>query len=393
MHTILFPVNVLHTAGAELQLLKLVHGLDKRRYRPIVAPLYAGGSLEADFRAIPGAKLVPLHRRGKYDPMPLWRIARLLRRERVDIVQPFLTPATFFGIAPALALRTPVTIVTERCGVRQERGVGYKTYRMVEDWMTRFADAVVPNSAAGREILLERGIPDEKIEVIYNGINLQRLAPDLEAVTAHRARLGVPPGGKVVGILASLTPPKDHATFLRAAALVSADRPDIRYAIVGGGDLQPELERLAADLGIADRVTFFGYQKQVGDVLAAFDLLVSSSCDNEGCSNSILEAMAIHRPVVATDVGGNRELVEDGVTGFLTPARDHAAIAAAISRALSNPELARAVTTRARHQIDSHFSLTGMVAQYEGLYARLLAEKLRVTRPLPRDLGTERPMK
>lgn len=372
MITILYPVNELKIGGAEQQLLELVRGLDKRRFQPIVAPLYPGGPLEAEFRAVPGVEVVDLRRKGKYDVSPLGRVASLLRARRVAIVQPFLTPATFFGLLPALLVGTPVKIVTERCGVRRDRQAGYKLYRNVEDRLTRFADAVVPNSLAGRDLLLQRGIPAEKIRVIYNGVNLERLKADPARVAAIRTRLGVPPGGEVVGILASLTPAKDHQTFLRAAALVSRERPDLRWAIVGDGPLRPRLETLASEVGLADRVVFFGYQRQVADFLAACDLLVSSSRDNEGLSNSILEAMALGVPVVATDVGGNRELVEDRVTGYLVPTEDPGALARAIGTALADAATRRALAERARRLVASRFSLASMVGAYERLYGNLL---------------------
>ncbi|HEY8599261.1 MAG TPA: glycosyltransferase [Thermomicrobiales bacterium] len=381
MHTILYPVNALHHAGAEQQLLALVRGLDKGRYRPIVAPLYPGGSLDAQFRAVPGVTIIDLDRRGKYDPSPLWKLGAILHRERVAIIQPFLTPSTFFGLIPALAMRTPVKIVTERCGVRKSRGAGYKTYRTIEDWLTRFADSVVPNSRAGADLLRERGIADAKIQTIYNGLDRARLQPDPTEVAAHRARFGVPAGGKVVGILATLTPAKDHATFLRAAAIVAAARPDTRFAIIGEGALRGELTALAASLGLTQKVTFCGYQTRVADYLAACDLLVSSSRDNEGASNSILEGMALGVPVVATNIGGNGELVQDGVTGHLTAIGDHAAIAAATLRAFVNPAETATLVANARQLVKIAFSHEGMVAQYEELYARLLAAHGRATTP------------
>ncbi|HEX5502015.1 MAG TPA: glycosyltransferase [Thermomicrobiales bacterium] len=390
MHTILYPAIGLYHAGAEQQLYALVRGLDKRRFRPIVAPLYPGGVLAESFRATPGVEVIDLNRRGKFDYAPLWRVAALLRARRVDLVQPFLTPATFFGLLPAWLVGTPVKVVTERCGVRHERQFGHRLYQHSEDWLTRFADAVVPNSRAGRESLLARGIPDEKIRVIYNGVNPERLQVDPAARAAHRERLGVPAGGQVVGILASLTEAKDHATFLRAAALVSVRRPDVRYAIVGGGPVQAELEALAAGLGLADRVVFCGYQRQVASCLAAWDLLVSASRDNEGLSNSILEAMALGVPVVATAIGGTPELVEDGVTGALTAAGDPAALAAAIEAALADPAAARARAARARQLVESRFSLERMVADYEGLYERLLEAKERAAVPSLAVRGADR---
>jgi glycosyltransferase involved in cell wall biosynthesis len=176
----------------------------------------------------------------------------------------------------------------------------------------------------------------------------------------------------VVGILASLTPPKDHATFLRAAAKVARARPAARFAIIGDGPLRADLEALAADLGIAERVVFFGYQRRVADFLAACDLLVSSSQDNEGCSNSVLEAMAVGVPVIATDVGGSCELVDQGVTGFLVPVGDSDTLAAAVADALTDLPRTRAMAERARQVIDSRFGLRRMVAEYEALYTTLL---------------------
>lgn len=373
MHTILYLVNSLAHAGAEQQLLALVRGLNKEKYRPIVAPLYPDGVIAEQFRAVPGVEVIDLNRRGKLDPSPLWAIGQLLRRRRVAIVQPFLTPSTFFGLLPALLVGTPVKVVTERCGVRKSRGAGYKTYRTVEDWLTRFADGVVPNSAAGCDLLRGRGIAPEKIRVIYNGLDPDRLRVDEGRMWAIRRETGVPDGGKVVGILATLSPAKDHATFLRAAAVAALGDPALRFAIIGDGPLRGELRTQAGELGLADKVTFFGFQREVADYIAACDLLVSSSRDNEGCSNSILEAMALGVPVIATDVGGNGELVMEGKTGYLVPVGDDVALAAAIGRACHDPARSGRLAAAARQMTETRFSLARMVADYEALYARLLA--------------------
>ncbi len=271
-------------------------------------------------------------------------------------------------------MRTPIKIVTERCGVRKVRGAGYKTYRTVEDWLTRFADSVVPNSGAGCDLLQERGIAPEKIRVIYNGLDPERLQVDEAQMWEHRAETGVPTGGKVIGILATLSPAKDHATFLRAAALVG-DNPAYRFAIIGDGPLRGELALQAQELGIADRVTFFGFQQRVADYVAACDLLVSSSRDNEGCSNSILEAMALDVPVIATDIGGNGELVQDGKTGYLIPVGGDVALAAAIRRVFDDPARTGRLAAAARQMTATRFSLDRMVADSEALYLRLLTQR------------------
>jgi glycosyltransferase involved in cell wall biosynthesis len=377
MYTIVFPVNKLNIGGAEQQLLELVRGLDKRQFLPIVASIYAGGPLEPEFRAVPGAELVNLNRKNKYDPSTLFRMTTLLRRRRADIVQPFLSPATFFGLTSAIVANTPIKIVTERCGVRRFRGLGYTTYRITEDLLSLSADAVVSNSVAGEDLLRSRGIPASKIHVFYNGVNPERLEVDRPRAEAFRASLGVPRDGKVVSILASLTPPKDHATFIRAAARVNAEYPQTRFAIIGDGALRADLEALSGDLNMQGRIAFLGYQRRVADLLAGSDLLVSSSRDNEGCSNSILEAMFLDVPVVATDIGGNRELIQHGRTGYLCPAQDDVALANAIRACFSNAVATDAMAARARDEANARFSLHRMVSDYEGLYQHLLEVKGR----------------
>jgi len=379
---VLFPVNELKIGGAEQQLLELVRGLDKSRFRPIVAPLYPGGALDTEFRAVPGATVVDLNRRGKLDFWPVAQLVSIVRRYDVDLGQPFLSPATCFGVAAALTtsllFRRVLTVVTERCGVRLVRGRGYKAYRAAEDLLTRFADQVVANSEAGRADLLLRGLPTRKIRVVYNGINPERLRPNGAAVAENRAQLGVSGDPRnaddrhVVGILASLTPQKGHDTLIRALALVAARWPGVRCAIVGDGPQRQALEELAVSLGLAEQVVFFGYQRRVADFLAACDVLVSASRDNEGCSNSILEAMSLGIPVIATDVGGNPELVKDGHTGYLVPVDDAAALAGAVAHALGDADGRRQRAAAARRLIDTQFGLRRMVAEYEALYNALL---------------------
>jgi glycosyltransferase involved in cell wall biosynthesis len=372
VHTVLYSVPSLIIGGAEQQLLELVSGLDKRRFRPIVAPLYPGGPLEPEFAAVAGAEVISLDRRGKYDPSPLWRIARLLRERQVDIIHPFVSPSTFFLLLPALVVGTPVKVIAERGGVRRSRPRGARMYETAERWLGCFADAAVANSEAGRGLLLRAGVPRRKAQVIQNGLNPDRLRVDPARVAAIRSELAVPHDGHVIGILATLKPAKGHDVFLRAAARVRAGRPNVSFAIVGDGPLRSQLQDLARALGLADRVRFFGFQRQVADYLAACDVLVSSSRDNEGNSNSILEAMALGVPVVATDVGGSAELVTDQETGLLVPIDDDGALAAAIERLLTSPATVEALTSRARALVESRFGRTRMIDRYEALYESLL---------------------
>ncbi len=374
--TVLFPITDLARDGAQRQLLELVRGINKKRFRPIVLTLHPGGPLEQQFSEVPELQLIFLERNGKYDFTYPLRVLQLLRKEKVDVVQPFLTPATLFGLLPALLCRTPVKIVTERCGpAKRKERIGYRIYLKIEDLLSRFADWAVPNSEAGREYLIQRGIKPKRIRVIYNGVNLNRLIADKAGVERVKQKLGLPPGGKVVGIMARLFPVKDHATFLRAAAIINRAMPDTRFALLGDGPLRGYLENLSQELGLASKAVFFGEQPDVGTYLATFDVAALTS-ETEGCSNSLLEAMAQGIPVVATDVGGNRELVHHGETGLLVPFGDTEALAEAIITLFQNPEAAQSMGQRAREMVITRFSRESMVRQYQALYEGTLKQKV-----------------
>ena len=199
---------------------------------------------------------------------------------------------------------------------------------------------------------------------------------DKEGMEQIRQKLGVPPEGKVVGMLARLTPKKDHVTFLRAAAIINQIMPDTRFALVGGGPLRSYLENLSQEFGIATKTVFFGEQQDISTYLSTFDVAVLTS-PAEGCCNSLLEAMAVGKPVVANDVGGNRELVHHGETGLLVPFGNVEAVVDAVLSLIRNPEVAKAMGRRARENIVSQFSLEKMVQQYQSIYDETLRQKRR----------------
>ncbi len=371
--TVMLLVNDLRIGGAERQLVELARGLDKTRFRVIVTTLYPGQPLEADLRDILGVELTSLDRRGKYDPMALPRLVGMLRRERVDVVQPFLTPATAFGMAAAMIARTPVKIVTERCGVRLNTHFGNNVYRFVEDRMSRYATAAIPNSRAGALYLTSRGIDGDKVRVIYNGVAPERVRFDSDAREKLRSDLGIGGGSRVIGIVASLTPAKDHANFLQMASIVRAEVPDARFLVVGDGPLRSELERRAASIGLGEITIFAGHQMEVATYIGAMDVAVLSSCDHEGCSNFLLEAMGLGRPLVATNIGGSGELVTNGETGFLVPPANPIGLADAVLRVIRDPAAAEAMSARGRQVFRERFTLEAMIAAYQSLYAEAWA--------------------
>jgi glycosyltransferase involved in cell wall biosynthesis len=231
------------------------------------------------------------------------------------------------------------------------------------------ADLVVCVSEDLRGRLRAEGLPDEKLSVIQNGV------PDAEALSAERrteidAELGLGDDSAVVSIVGRLAPQKAHDRFLRAAAVVHRLRPEVRFLIVGDGELRPGLETLAANLGLGEQVTFAGLRSDATDLIARSDLLVFSSVW-EGLSIAALEALARGVPVISTDVAGARELLATG-SGMIV-AQDDGALADAIVRALADPDLRQRMGREGRRLHADRFSVDRMIAAYRSAYETLRA--------------------
>jgi glycosyltransferase involved in cell wall biosynthesis len=195
------------------------------------------------------------------------------------------------------------------------------------------------------------------------------------AARKSRRDLGLPEGAPLVGHVANLTFLKDYPTFLRAFAIVSREAKDAMAVVVGGGDKQSEYQAVSRDLGLADRVLFLGARSDVLDLVSHFDVCVLASHGeySEGLSNSIAEYMGLAKPVVATAVGGNLELVEDGATGFLTPPGQPEPMAARILELLGRPDLRQAMGERGQKFFEENLSLAKMIAETQKVYEDLLS--------------------
>ena len=203
-HNVLFITNFSGAGGgAEQQLQSLVAGVDKQKFQVTVVSLYYDnfGTIE-----VPGAQFICLNRSGKFDFLPMLKVMRILRKNHIEIIQPFLSPATLFGIVPAFLVRTPIKVITERCGLRKNPGWGYKVFCTLEDLFGRRAQVAVANSGAGQSMLIERGYKPKKTMVIYNGLVTRRLEVDPARVLKIREETGLKPEQPVVGIAAWVIP-------------------------------------------------------------------------------------------------------------------------------------------------------------------------------------------
>lgn len=313
------------------------------------------------------------------DLVALYKLFRLMRRERPHIVHTHLAKAGFVGRLAARLAGVPIVVHTYHGHVFH----GYfsptmtRVYLLMETAIGRLSTRLVTISDRLREEIAGFGVADRaKISVIPLGFDLD---PFLRASRERghgrfRAALGFAEGDRAVGIVGRLVKIKNLPLFLDAAALARRQHPPLRFVVVGDGELRGELAAYAGARGLADRVSFVGWRRDMPEIYADLDAVVISS-DNEGTPVSLIEAMAAGCPVIATAVGGVPDLIADGETGRLVPPGDAEALARAIGDLVEQPAAVRAMADRAQGAILERFRATRLVADIDGLYRRLLAAK------------------
>jgi glycosyltransferase involved in cell wall biosynthesis len=245
--------------------------------------------------------------------------------------------------------------------------------RRLQKVVCRLADCVLVNAEAIRESLLKQGYDPGNIVVIRNGITLSKFAGKGRGAPL-RQELGFPLSARLVAVFSRLNRMKGVQYFLNAAMVLAGRFPDVYFLVVGDGGSKRELEEHACRVGLGRRIVFTGFRSDIPDLLSAVAISVLPSL-SEGTSNTLLESMAAGIPVIATTVGGNPEVIEDGVSGLLVAPRDSAALAAAASRLLEDEGLALRLGQAGMERVSELFSIEGSVHQTEHLYERLLDAK------------------
>ncbi|MFL6676813.1 MAG: glycosyltransferase, partial [Burkholderiaceae bacterium] len=317
------PIRVLHVllslepGGLENGVVNVINRLDRDRFVSSVCCLKHAGEFARRIED-PRVDIHELHWRGGNDPRLALRLAGLLRRTGPHIVHTRNAEPFFYGFAGAKLARAQALVHSEHGRKFDDRPARFAVQR----WMSRHTDAIFAVSGQLKSDLVKHiGMPEASVEVLHNGVDLSRFnvaaradAPS-PARTALRHEWGVPAGALVVGSVGRLVAVKNYGLLLRA---VAASGLDIHLVLAGEGPERAALTALAASLGIASRVHLLGHCDDVDRVLGAFDMFVLPSI-SEGMSNTLLEAMAAGVPPVASDVGGNGEIVRDGVDGRLFP--------------------------------------------------------------------------
>jgi glycosyltransferase involved in cell wall biosynthesis len=355
---ITFHLNV---GGAERQLYYLIRGLDKAKYSIHVVTLWPGDTLRPQIEAT-GATVVPIHKKWKFDVTVLFRLRRFLRELRPDIVQCQLYTANMWGRVAAVMARCENIIVSER---NADELWKTRIHFAMERLLNGYATAYLGNSRRVCSYCEEKlGLPEGTYRLMHNGVDTTEFRP-----LSSEARIGHT--GPVIGTVANLHVRKDLVTFLRMAARVLDQFPQATFRIVGSGPEKHSLLQLANRLGISSRVEFAGATSNVKDAYLTFDVFVLSS-HNEGFANAIVEAMASGLPVIATDVGGAREAIEEGRTGYVVPTHNPEALVEHVARLLTDPDLRSKMGRAGRERAVHLFSLEALVRRYDSFYSGLI---------------------
>jgi glycosyltransferase involved in cell wall biosynthesis len=297
------------------------------------------------------------------------RLRRLFRRNPVDVLH---FNDTGCEPGPVAARLAGVPVIVGTLHALPGADVQDAVRRGLEHVSVRSMDAAIAVSEYTRRAWVERvRVRPERLPVIYNGIDLEAFRPR-RGVEEVRREVGLPSGAPVVGVTARLHPMKGHRYLLEAMPRVLAAVPDARLVLAGDGELRPVLERRARALGIAGRVHFLGHRTDVADVTQVYDVAALPSVALECLPYTLMEAMALRKPAVASRFSGIPEVVEDGVTGTLVPPRDPEALAGAVVDLLKQSQKARAFGEAGRRRVEEEFALKRMLDETFALYEELL---------------------
>jgi len=369
---VLHVIATLLPGGTEMALLRLLQHLDRRRYDLRVACLRGEPVLAPEFEAA-GFPVVAIGARRTVDPVALWRLVRLVRRGRIDLVHTQMDIADYYGTCAARlgGARGVVTTKQNADDFRQRRTWKRFPFLVLERLAYEAADAtIVVSEGLARFLESAEHLPRRRMVVIGNGVDpaIGNRAPGRSEA---RAALDVESFSPVIGTVGRLAPQKGQVHLLHAFRSFLADHPGAILVIAGEGPERARLEDETRRIGIDDRVRFLGHRGDVPAILAALDLFVLPSLW-EGLPQALLEAMALGLPVVAARAVGVEDVVTDGATGLLVPPADPDRLAGAMRRLIGAPDLAARIGAAARRSVVENFSLAAGAMQVEAIYRRVL---------------------
>jgi len=372
---VLYLVGNSDLGGAENHVLALIRGLDPKRYAvqvvcprpgPLVDSLHALGVrvhlVDMVVKAAAGDEY-------ELNLPALWELASLVRRWRPQVLHSHLYPAHLHASLAGELQQVPAILTTAHTLV----------VRPGDAWLARLTRSrTIAVSQAAASLLIDGGVPRNRVNVILNGIEPRFFDDETEAGLAVRRQLGIPDEAPVIGTIARLSPEKGHRQLLAIAREVVAQRPEARFLIVGSGPLNDELRATATELGLADNVIFTGPRRDIPALNHALDIFLLPSRE-EALPLAVVEAMAAGRPTVASNVGGMPEVVVDGATGLLQPLGEHEAFVRSVVTLIDRPDQRRDFGQAGRERAQRLFTLDRMIRETERYYRASVAPGARLT--------------
>ncbi len=359
-------IYAFHSGGMERGLLNLINYGDRERFRHVILCLTDAGEY-ATMLTAPDCEVVEFRKKPGNDWRLPWRIAEAARRHRVDILHARGWPAlveTALGARLAGVSRTVYTFHGKT--IDDLKGLSLKR-RWMQKAMIRFYRKVVTlNRQMRSDLAAECSMAESRIGVINNGVDVEMFRPRCDR-TALRKKFDLPSDRLIIGNVARLDPVKNHEVILRALRRVHDQQLDAFFLLVGDGPHRPVLEREIHRLGLDSHVRLYGHSKSIPELLNCMDIYVQSSL-YEGFSNTVLEAMACGVAVIATDVGGTRDIIRECISGYFFQPRSDEGLASLILRLAQENSARLLLAERACADARQRFPINLMVERYEDLY-------------------------
>ncbi len=302
--------------------------------------------------------------RGKMDPRTIIDLVKIIKRDGIDILHCHGYGAPTFGRIAGFLTNTPV-IVHEH--MIDDNIPGYQ--RLADWFLSPFtAKGIAISDAVKTFMVNKRAIPKRKMEIIYNSIPnkyFQNTSPETKFSTASKYKISTKQ--PVIGIVGRLDPVKGHTDFLNAAKIILSEKPDVQFLIIGDGEIRAQLEEEAKSLLIENNIKFLGHIQDVHEIVSLIDILAICS-HQEGFSLAAIEAMALGKPVVATEVGGLPEVVDNDITGILVGSHNPAKLAEALLKLLNDKQLVIRLGENGKNKCKEFFSLSGTVNSLTKIY-------------------------
>lgn len=373
---LLYVFDNMEFGGGERVFAQIINRLSVKKYKIMVACLPTGVFIEKIKGS--GAQIKSVDMRNRFNPGVILQLARLMKEERVDIVHSQGARADFFArmaakLAGTCNVVSTVPMPVEGFDVNPIRKLIYKAFNRFSE---RFVDRFLVVSDALEKMMIEKHrIDPQRIVKIYNGIEKDEYCISDEEIVRRRSSLrtkaNIGEDVAVIGVIGRLVWQKGFKYFIEAIPEVLKESKEARFLLVGEGELKSELKVKSKKLKLEDKVIFTGFRNDIKDVLASIDIFVIPSL-REGLPVVLLEAMAMMKSIVATEIEGIMEVLESGVSGLLVPPRDTKAMAEAIIYMLTHKDRAVQMGFTARKVVTERFGVSTMVQKVEEVYEELL---------------------